>query len=188
MLTNTYLPHLGGVARSVSAFTEQLRVSGHQVLIVAPTFENQPEEELDVIRIPAIQHFNGTDFSVRLPIPVELSDKIELFNPDIVHSHHSFLMGDTALRVAALYNVPIIFTHHTMYEQYTHYVPGDSLALKRYVIDLTTSYANLCNRVIAPSESVREILIKRKVTQPIEVIPTGVDVATFMQGLSLIHI
>ena len=56
MLTNTYLPHLGGVARSVSAFTEQLRVSGHQVLIVAPTFENQPEEELDVIRILSLIH------------------------------------------------------------------------------------------------------------------------------------
>ena len=35
-----------------------------------------------------------------------------------------------ALRVAASKNVPVIFTHHTRYEDYTHYVPFNSTTLR----------------------------------------------------------
>ena len=182
MLTNTYLPHVGGVARSVHAFAEEYRHRGHRVLIVAPEFEGRPAEEVDVIRVPALQRFNGSDFSVRIPIPGLLTAAIEEFQPQLVHSHHSFLIGDTALRIAALRNLPLVFTHHTMYEQYTHYVPGESAVLSRFVIDLTTGYTSFCDSVIAPSESIAAILKQRGVTTPIEVVPTGVDVEHFAHG------
>ena len=183
MMTNTFTPHVGGVARSVSAFTEEYRKRGHRVIVVAPEFENQPEEELDVIRMPAIQNFNGSDFSVVLPIPGFLRARLEDFHPDVVHSHHPFLIGSTAIRIANQYNIPLVFTHHTMYEQYTHYVPGDSPRMKRFVTNLTTGYANLCDEVIAPSESIARILRERGVNRPgITSIPTGVEIEAFATG------
>ena len=182
MMTNTYLPHVGGVARSVAAFSQQYRDMGHEVMIVAPEFEGMPVHEENVVRLPAIQHFNGSDFSVVLPV-TGLSDKIfKTFKPDIIHSHHPFLIGSTALRVAKSHCVPHVFTHHTMYEQYTRYVPGDSKILKKFVIELATHYANLCDQVIAPSESIETILQQRHVQTPIEVIPTGVELAHYQQG------
>jgi len=182
MITNTYLPHVGGVARSVEAFASEYRSRGHRVLIVAPEFPGRPSVEKDVVRLPAIQKFNGSDFSVRLPIPGLLSKALLDFNPHIVHSHHPFLLGDTALRIAARWNVPLVFTHHTMYERYTHYVPGDSLAIQRFVIELTIGYANLVDQVFAPSESVAALLRERGVASPVEVVPTGVDMAAFATG------
>lgn len=182
MMTNTYLPHVGGVARSVDAFTRAYRKRGHRVLVVAPAFPDTPEEEEDVVRIPAIQNFNGSDFSVMLPIPGYLDSALERFQPEIVHSHHPFLVGTAALRAASLRGCPIVFTHHTMYEQYTHYVPGDSPALQRFVVHLSTSYANLCDRVFAPSESIAEVLKRRGVRVPVEVIPTGVVLEQFSRG------
>jgi glycosyltransferase involved in cell wall biosynthesis len=104
------------------------------------------------------------------------------FKPNIVHSHHPYLLGDSALRYAADKNAPVVFTHHTLHEQYTHYVPFDSPALKEFVIELCTQYANLCDAVIAPSESIAELIQQRGVTTPIEVIPTGIDVAAFASG------
>jgi glycosyltransferase involved in cell wall biosynthesis len=182
MLTNTYLPHVGGVARSVEAFARHYRRLGHQVLIVAPVFENQPEKEDDVIRIPAIQHFNGSDFSVVLPVSGLLTDRLDDFGPDIVHAHHPFLLGMTALRIARFRELPLVFTHHTLYEQYTHYVPGDSPALKRFVIELATRYANLADQVFAPSESIADLIRSRGVTASIAVVPTGVEVEQFRKG------
>ena len=70
----------------------------------------------------------------------------------MVHSHHPFLLGDTALRVAASREVPI---------------------------DLTTGYCNLCDAVIAPSKSVKDLLLRRGITVPVTVIPTGVDPKVF---------
>ncbi|MDH3257277.1 MAG: glycosyltransferase [Nitrospinota bacterium] len=182
MVTNTYTPHVGGVAKSVAAFTETYRQLGHRVLVIAPEFENMPENESDVIRVPAIQNFNGSDFSVHLPIPGFVSASLDEFRPDIVHSHHPFLLGHTALLVAASFDVPLVFTHHTMYEQYTHYVPLDSPQLKRFVVQLATGYANLSDRVISPSKSIAEVLQSRGVNTAIEVIPTGVDVQRMARG------
>ena len=182
MMTNTFTPHVGGVARSIEAFTAEYRKRGHRVLVVAPEFENMPENEVDVIRIPAIQNFNGSDFSVVLSTPGYLTEAIEEFKADIVHSHHPFLIGVTAFRMARKYELPIVFTHHTMYEQYTHYVPGDSETLKRFVIKLSTSYSNLCDQVFAPSESVALVLGDRGVFAPIDVVPTGVNLEQFARG------
>ncbi|MDB5104221.1 MAG: glycosyl transferase group 1 [Fibrobacteres bacterium] len=179
MMTNTYLPHVGGVARSVESFSTGLRELGHNVMVVAPEFPGMPEKETDVVRVPAIQRFNGSDFSVRLPVPGLLTDPLERFQPEIIHAHHPFLLGDTALRVASGRGIPLVFTHHTLYEEYTHYVSSESDAIKRFVIDLSTGYANLCDHVIAPSESVSALLQQRGVTVPITVVPTGVDVDRF---------
>ena len=182
MMTNTFTPHVGGVARSIEAFTDEYRKRGHRVLVVAPEFENMPENEMDVIRIPAIQNFNGSDFSVVLSTPEYLTKAIMEFKPDIIHSHHPYLIGGTALRLAIPHKFPLVFTHHTMYEQYTHYIPGDSEALKRFVIQLSTRYANLCNQVFAPSESVASVLRRRGVVARINVVPTGVHLEKFARG------
>lgn len=186
MMTNTYLPHVGGVARSVHTFSEMFRRRGHEVLVVAPTFEGDdevPQEiEQTVVRLPAIQQFNGSDFSVRLPLTWLMEQRLTEFKPNIVHSHHPYLLGDSALRYAADKNAPVVFTHHTLHEEYTHYVPFDSPALRQFVIELCTHYANLCDAVVAPSESVASLIKSRGVIAPIEVIPTGVDVASFAHG------
>ncbi len=182
MMTNTFTPHVGGVARSVESFTTSYRQLGHPVLVVAPEFDNMPSEEIDVVRIPAIQNFNGSDFSVVLPAAGFLRSAVEAFDPDIVHSHHPFLIGSTALRLARQLSLPIVFTHHTMYEQYTHYVPGDSETLKRFVINLSTRYANLCDHVFAPSASIAAVLRKREVVAPIDVVPTGVSLELMSRG------
>ncbi|MEW6219165.1 MAG: glycosyltransferase [Thermodesulfobacteriota bacterium] len=184
MFTNTFLPHIGGVARSVSAFAEDLRAMGHQVLVVAPTFEGQPrnEDADQVLRVTAIQRFNGSDFSVHIPLPGVIDDRINDFQPEIIHSHHPFLLGDAALRAARRRDLPVVFTHHTLYERYTHYVPFDSAVMKRFVIHLAVAYANLCHRVIAPSTSIKALLEGRGVTAPVEVLPSGVDLDFFQAG------
>ncbi len=182
ILTNTFTPHVGGVARSVAAFAEEYRKRGHRVLVVAPEFPGMPQKEVDVMRVPAIQNFNASDFSVVLPIHPPLSETIDAFGPHIVHAQHPFLLGTTALRIARHRRLPLVFTHHTLYEQYTHYVPGDSPALKRFAIELATRYANLADHVFAPSESIRNLLRQRGVATPIAVVPTGVRLEHFTQG------
>ena len=182
MMTNTFTPFVGGVARSVAAFADQCRKAGHRVVVVAPVFEGMPPWEEDVIRVPAIQDFNGSDFSLALPAPGLLAPQLEECRPDIVHSHHPHLLGNTAVRIACRLNRPLVFTHHTMYEDYIHYVPTGASRLREFVIALVTGYCNLCDCVIAPSESVASILRDRGIQTPIEILPTGVDVRHFAQG------
>ncbi len=177
MFTNTYLPQIGGVSRSVFTLAEDLQALGHQVLIVAPTYAAQGEDDEgpEVMRVPAIQNFNGSDFSLRIPLPFIIRERLDAFQPDLIHSHHPYLLGDAALREARRRDLPLVFTHHTLYEAYTHYVPLDSKAMKRFVVCLSKAYANLCAHVVAPSRSIGELLKNRGVQSPISEIPTGVD-------------
>lgn len=181
MMTNTYLPHIGGVARSVSTFADEFRRQGHEVLVIAPSFPGKPlppDQEAIVERLPSLQNFNDSDFSVRLPFAAALSARLDRFAADIIHAHHPFLLGDTALRVAMNKNVPIVFTHHTRYEDYAHYVPFSD-AMKEVAAELPTYFANLCDGIVAPSESIARLIRARGVETPMTVIPTGIDVAAF---------
>ena len=182
MFTNTYAPHVGGVARSVAGFAEEFRRQGHRVLVVAPTFDGTTDDEPNVLRVPAIEHFRDSDFSLPLPIPVTTHNEIEEFGPNVIHSHHPFLLGHSALRAAALYDLPVVFTHHTQYHKYTHYIAGDWEVWKRLIVDMATGYCNLCDAVIAPSQSIVDFLRDHEVTARIEVIPTGVDFEWFSRG------
>ena len=183
--TNTFLPHVGGVAKSVQTFLEDYRRLRQRVLVVAPQFPEGGAPgriERSVERVQALQNFNGSDFSVSLPLSAESTDRITRFKPDLIHAHHPFLLGDTALRMSATTGAPVVFTHHTLYEQYTHYVPFDSPRLKEFVIELSTRFANRCHGVIAPSESIAELLVSRGVTTPIRVVPTGIDTRALASG------
>lgn len=187
MVTNTFVPHVGGVARSVQRFTETYRNLWHDVTVIAPGVPGQEIQENGVIRIPSFGNINNSSFS--LP---SLTGKMEqaltftnsISRPDVIHSHHPFLLGELARRLSDKLKVPLVFTHHTMYEQYA-YAAGsisNSAFTPRFIAQLATEYANNCDCVIAPSESTRDILRARGVVSPISIVPTGVDVAHFGRG------
>ena len=65
-----------------------------------------------------------------------------------------------------------MFSHHTQYDKYN---AGESIAARQFINDLDVGYCNLCDAVVAPSQSVADQLRARNVTSHMEVIPTGVD-------------
>lgn len=182
MFTNTFLPHVGGVARSVDTYATMYEKLGHECLIVAPEFEEAYEDAHHVVRVPALKNFNDSGFSIRLPSIGLISEALDAFEPDIVHSHHPFLLGDAALRAAYARNLPLIFTHHTLYEQYTNYLPIEGDFARRAAIALATAYANSCDLVFAPSQSLVDIIRERGVETAALVQPTGIDVEAFAKG------
>ncbi len=185
MFSNAYLPRVGGVTRSIVRFRREFQDRGHPVIVVAPRYETEgpaAAAEEDVLRVPAIQNFNGSDFSVGLPAPRLTDPAVDRFRPDVVHAHQPFLLGDAALRIARARRLPLVFTHHTMYERYTHYVPLETPRLKTFAIELSRRFADAADQVFAPSESVKAILEERGVSAPVAVVPTGVDTADFREG------
>ncbi|MBI4395221.1 MAG: glycosyltransferase [Candidatus Omnitrophica bacterium] len=185
MMTNTYTPVVGGLEKSIQRFTAQFRKFGHHVTIVTPEFKGMPKKEVGVLRLPSIREFSGFDFSINLPIPGLLSKLVDSFKPDVVHAHHPFLLGDLALRLCGQYRIPLVYTYHTMFDQYKYYLPlVNDAAMGRFLTELSLEYANLADQVISPSESIRDFLIERGVRTAIEVVPTGIDVNFFIPGKS----
>jgi glycosyltransferase involved in cell wall biosynthesis len=95
---------------------------------------------------------------------------------------HPFLIGDTALRVSAKLNKPVIFTYHTLYKNNTHYFFGGSKVFTNFVVKLSVGYVNFCDRIVAPSQSIADFLRRMGVQKHIDVIPTGVRIEDFKAG------
>lgn len=182
MFTNTYLPHVGGVARSVDTLCNGLRQRGHQVLVIAPKFRGHENDMPGVLRVPALKHMGNSDYSMPIPLSRSIQDEIDAFGPDIVHSHHPFLLGHTALRVAATCGVPLVYTYHTRYDIYVKQFVDSQRLWPDLVRNLANGYANLTDAIIAPSQSMKDLLLRHAVRSPISVIPTGIDTERFAKG------
>lgn len=180
--TNNYKPFVGGVPIAIENLANELRRHGHHVHIFAPEYGKGDEEDVDVFRTWSIKNFNDSSFV--LPIPLALSTYLT-FNDvqaDVVHVHHPFLLGISGLRAARAENLPVVFTYHTQYEKYAHYLPWDSTMVREMAVGIATRFANSCDAVIAPSTDIQKQLVERGVDVPIRVIPTGVDLSQFEQG------
>ncbi len=171
MFTDSYLPRVSGAVRSVHASVEQLRRLGHTVWIVTPRHAGAPDDD-HLIPVPSLRLRSYPDFPFAVPVSPALFARLRGLGLDVVHAHSPFLMGRAAAFVAGQTGAPLVFTHHTLYTEYLHYVPVLGPAITRPLVErYVTAYANGCACVIAPSAFVRALLADHGVTSRIEVIP-----------------
>ncbi|MCX7018850.1 MAG: glycosyltransferase [bacterium] len=179
MFTNNYKPFIGGVPIAVETLAGQLRRNGHRVFIFAPEYDPPAQPEPDVFRIWSIRNFNATAFSLPLPLWLDVQLRFAQIGPDIVHVHHPFLLGQTGLHLGGAYDMPVVFTYHTQYEKYAHYMPFEQNMVIELAVKLSARFANCCDTIIAPSDDIKRMLAGRGVKTPVRVIPSGIDLSRF---------
>lgn len=183
--TNSYLPLPYGSTNSIRIFRRCFEKMGHRVIVFAPKFKgySDGEDGENVFRYPAFLWRYKINYPIAISLFPPATKRAREEKLDIIHSHHPFSIGKDGARIAKKLNLPLVFTHHCRYEDYLHYVP---LIPKRllawHVKKAATRFANRADLVIAPSLSIKKILIKRGVTAPIEVVPTGIDLEKFKSG------
>ncbi|TWT56922.1 Alpha-monoglucosyldiacylglycerol synthase [Thalassoglobus neptunius] len=179
MLTNVYTPQIGGVTRSIEQFAEGYRQQGHDVLIVAPDYEENPDPDPGVVRVPAIPNFYEGRYSLPIPVMPLLIPQLRPFQPDIIHAHHPFLLGSTAQSLAIEFRTPLVYTHHTRYSVYIEEKTDWPHSVEEAIGELITGFCELVDQIIVPSSGIQELLGKRGIRTNMEVVPTGVDIRKF---------
>lgn len=183
IFTNNYLPNPFGVAGSIESFRKEFEKLGHVVYIFAPETKGYVDENQNTFRYPAIDlKFKDIRFPIAIPYSSRINKVLDDLKIDVIHSQHPNLLGTAARKWARKKNVPLVFTWHTLYDQYAHFVP--SIIPRRLAIWWTIrnarNYANATDFVITPTNSVKEIIKKWGVTnENIVSIPTGIDEKQF---------
>ena len=176
MVTNNYIPYSGGVVSSIQALTHELRLQGHRVVIVTLDFNQEHHTELDVERLACIGHFHYKKNPLALPVYAKYQVKrlMERYRPDIVHVHHPFLLGPVAADVTQAHNIPVIFTHHSLYEHYAHYVPLPPWIVRPLARRMVRNFCQTVDHVIVPSDSIRRHLAMQNISCSPSVIASGI--------------
>ncbi len=180
IFTDSFRPYTSGVVRSIELFSREFCNHGHEVYIFGPDYPLlQPPKEEGVFRFISVPAPTMPDFALPIPISAQLGKTIKHIGLDIIHSHSPFLLGRMGARAARRYKLPLIFTFHTLYDQYVHYFPFPRQASKQFVQRVSRNFCNRCNQVIAPSQMIVSYLQRIGVKTSIVNIPTGVDLEEF---------
>ena len=197
MLTNNYKPFVGGVPISIERLAVGLRSLGHEVYIFAPSYEKETEEPY-VVRYRSRKKKLKGEYVVPDIFDPRIEEIFSAISFDLIHVHHPMLMGYTAQYFSKKYHIPIVFTYHTRYEQYLHYVlpvekwsktgrkvhhtPFRSLEKKlifhgseKLVTIHNRIFTNQCDLVFAPTPSIKEYLMEHGTNTEVEIIPTGLS-------------
>lgn len=182
IFTDSYKPYTSGVVTSINTFKEELVRQGHQVFIFAPSYPQECEPEDNVYRFYSLPAPTNPDYTLAIPVLPGLNMLVKRLNLDIIHVHSPFTMGRVGLRYSRKYGIPIVFTYHTLYDQYVHYVPVAQDLAKEVVIKYSNDFCNHCHHIIVPSTEVEQILKKYHIRTPITVLPTGVPLHKLQNG------
>jgi glycosyltransferase involved in cell wall biosynthesis len=182
LFTNNYLPFCGGVTISVETLRRGLAARGHDVWVFAPRFRHAPPDPPRVVRYPSFPAATYPEFALAVPFAPSIARLVRGLDLDVFHAHHPFLLGPAALRFSRALGRPLVFTYHTRYEKYAHYVPLSPRLVRAAAIRLSTRFAASAGVVIAPSAIVRDELRARGVPSAIAVVPTGLDLGHFRPG------
>lgn len=189
MISDVYFPRINGVSTSIQTFIRELRLLGHEVTLIAPSYETQQhtifEPDTGIIRIPASQVlFDPEDrFMSRRAIRHLLSSLYQK-QFDVIHIQTPFVAHYLGVWLACELGIPSVETYHTFFEEYLyHYLP---LAPQRLMPQLakhyTTKQCNQVDQVIVPSCAMRDVLQQYGVKTNIEILPTGIPSHDFQPG------
>ena len=186
LFSDTYLPDINGVSISVETLRRALELHGHNVYVIAPTENTKLMgiiHEGGVLRIPGVRLKQLYGYRLSQPYSRKAKNILKELDLDIVHIHTEFTMRVFASFVAKSLKLPVVYTYHTMYEDYTYYITRgyfDKTA-RKIVRWISKFLGDTCTVLVAPTNKTKNALIKYGVKKPITVIPTGLDLSGFSE-------
>ena len=185
IFTETYTPYISGLVTSEVMLKKALEKLGHEVYVVTANLESfhyEYDKEEKVLRIPGIP--TGIyDSRLTAVYPIKAVNKIKSWNLDIIHSQTEFAIGTFARLLAFQFNIPLVHTYHTMYEDYVHYITKGYFdkSSKKIVEYLTLFYCDkTASELIVPTKKTYDLFKQKyQVDRNIHIIPTGIELDRF---------
>lgn len=180
LFTDTYYPQINGVATSVLMLKKNLESMGHRVYVFTTTDPKAEGKDKNVYRVPSIPFISAR--RVGLFYNPRLARFIKKLGLDVIHTHTEFSLGIFGRAMAKELNIPFLHTYHTIYEDYTHYIGKlgvfDPIA-KMAVRKISINFCSSADKVIVPTNKVKDLLLSYNLKQDISIIPTGIELNKF---------
>ena len=182
IVTETYLPQINGVVTHIKILKEGLEALGHTVLIVTADSKAHTHYLKDnVLHCPAHNLKRIYNLDLASPVSRTRLKYLREFRPDIIHVHNEFSIGLSGMAIAKILKVPLVYTLHTMYDDYIYYIAPKPL------IPLTKKLSHRYFRmfpqnaavVTGPSKKCQEYTYEIGSDKKVEVIPNPVELDAF---------
>ncbi len=193
--TDTFLPQVNGVVRSIVATVNELVDRGNTVTVYTMEVRKivgvgpEPFATLDKrIRIRtyfSVAALGFPEVQCRVPNFVTPLIHLQRDRPDLIHCHTNFTMAWEARWAARKLGIPLISTHHGLLAEYLRNFGLDFNFAKRWMRQHLARSYDRAAAVIAPSDALRQELQENGCRAPIHVISNPVESAMFREARCL---
>ena len=165
-VTETWRPHTDGIVTRLVATIRELRLAGHEVLVIAP--DSPGDKSLDGVTVRTVPTFSwqfiyqGKGWGMPLP---RVGRYLREFRPDVVHMVNPLMLGVAGTLAARRQGYTVVASYHTDVARYArHYklaimVPAIWATLRalhsRAHLNLATSTASISDLAEHGIENVR---------------------------------
>ena len=182
LFTETYVPYINGVVTHVKILKEGLEKLGHEVLVVtADTNAKRHYIRDGILHCPAKSFKRFYDYGLSVPLSSTREKLIERFHPDVIHIHNEFGIGFSGAMIAKKLKVPLVYTLHTMYDDYLYYIAPKPFipVVKKTTRTYARFLANSASALTGPSKKVEEFFRSCGIDKDVNVIPNPVELEIF---------
>ena len=182
IFTDTYPPEINGVATSCEMLKKTLEANGHSVFIVTTNpFSNKMEYKDKILRIPGLLLKKLYNYRLAGFFHPRTTRIIKSWGLDIIHVQTEGGVGLYGRLLPRVLKVPLIYTYHTMYVDYTYYVTKGVMdeSVKTIVKKISKVLCESCDEFTTPSEKTKDALRSYGVDRYINVVPNGIDLEKF---------
>lgn len=185
LATDLYVPAVNGVVTSTVSLKSSLENLGHEVRVLTLAKEGYIDSERNIYAVSSL-NFSRVYPGARVTFfdDRDIFRKIVQWQPDVIHTQSEFSTFRMANHLAEYLTIPIVHTYHTIYEDYTHYFSPSRRTGRKIVSLLTKKRLSEVEEVIVPTKKVATILNRYGVSEPVSIIPTGIELDKFQVELS----
>lgn len=178
LFTGNYHHVRDGVSLTLNRLVAFLLENGVDVLVFGPTIDDPPMEHSGVmVAVPSVKAPGRPEYRITTGFPDDAREKLEDFDPDIVHIATPDILGYKALKWARKNSVPVVSSFHTNFTSY----------LKYYKLGLMEPlgwkylrwFYGQCEHVYVPTESMAQELRDQQIDTNLKIWARGIDVEKF---------
>ena len=186
MFTETYLPYINGVVTHISILKEGLEKLGHDVFIVTSNTDVKHHVLKDnILYCPAKSMKKIYGYGLSFPVSQKRFNIIKRWNPDICHVHQEFGVGLFGAIAAKMLKIPLVYTVHTMYDEYIYYVAPK--LLEKPIKGISHMYfrffTHRASEITGPSKKSDDFVKIMGSRKAVTVVPNCVELAAYNREL-----
>jgi glycosyltransferase involved in cell wall biosynthesis len=178
IVSQSFLPRVNGVTRTVMALTPHLHQRGHEAILFAPGEGVGEHDGFEVVRVRGIGTALYPDLTIS-PVAPGMHRRLRDFDPDIVHLASPAALGVCGARVARRLHLPVAAHYQTDLLAYARAYGGAALALVAGAAERRLH--NRCTVTYAPTPAMAAEL-RRRGFERVRVSGRGVDTMRFRPG------
>lgn len=179
--TDLFQPTINGVVTSVLNLRRELADHGHEVKVLTTSDRTCSYKDGEVYYVKSVPSHLYPDVRVPISRGEDYVEELVMWKPDVIHSQCEFFSYGFAKRIAKETGAVLIHTYHTLYEQYTEYIPVGKRLGRAALAKWMKARLKGVDRIIAPTKKVEEALREYGVETPIDIIPSGIELRQFAQ-------